>query len=57
VKRRSTGLQIEQLAAWFEAHPDGGRSCVSRNDQPEIKNLKMIFAHRYRGKNLGVFEK
>ncbi len=50
-------LQPDQLEAWFEAHPDGWAVVRFKDDQPEIKNLKMIFAHRYRGKNLGVFEK
>lgn len=50
-------LQIHQLEAWFNDHPDGWAVVGYKDGQPEIQNFKMIFTSRYRGKNLGVFEK
>lgn len=49
--------QIREIDQWFKEHPDGWAVIRFKDNQPELKNYKMIMSYPYRGKNIGVFEK
>lgn len=56
-ERPVDSLQMEQLKQWFDEHPHGWAVVRFEDGEPGIQEYKKIFSHRYRGKNLGVFEK
>jgi len=48
--------RLEDLPAWFDAHPDGFAVILYEN-QREIAGFEMHLTHRYRGYSMGIFSR
>jgi len=47
---------LEDLPAWFDAHPDGF-AVILYDNQSEIAGFEMHLTHLYRGKSMGIFSR
>ena len=55
-EKKIDSLQMDEIDAWFDAHPDG--LAMVRYDGPQdVVKYKMLMDMPYRGKHLGIFAK